>query len=143
METKFCVSLLMIVAASMLMQATVISSSRADSLRDPPITIHIKNELKSGQVLYAHCHCTDHDLGDHYINVGDEFNWNFKPHFIRKNLWQCYLTPDKTHHAYFHVYDSKTPTFDFDLIFAAREDGVYYINQDSHVDEFFSSWLAN
>ncbi|CAN1803708.1 S-protein homolog 74 [Linum perenne] len=143
METKFYVSLLVMVATSMLLQAMVIFSSRADELRNPPITVHIKNELSSGQVLYVHCHCTDHDLGDHYINTGVEFNWRFKPHFIRKNLWQCYLAPDKNHQAYFHVYDFKTPPYDFDLIFAAKEDGVYYRNQDNNVDEYFSKWLAN
>ncbi|CAN1144140.1 S-protein homolog 74 [Linum perenne] len=141
MKTKFYISLLMMVATSMILQATVISSQRPP--RDHSMRVHIKNELSSGQVLYAHCHCTDHDLGDQYINVGNEFNWGFKPHFIRKDLWQCYLAPDKTHHAYFHVFDDSTPSNDYDLIFAAREDGVYYINQDTHVDEFFSSWLAN
>ncbi|CAN1262617.1 S-protein homolog 74 [Linum perenne] len=131
----------MMVAMSMILQATVIFSSLPP--RDHSITAHIKNKLSSSQLLYVHCHCTDHDLGDHYVNFGDEFNWNFKSHYIQKNLWQCYLAPDKTHHAYFHVYDSRTSPFDFDLIFEAREDGIYYINQDSHEDEFFSHWVNN
>ncbi|CAN1306642.1 S-protein homolog 74 [Linum perenne] len=142
METKFSASLLMMVAACMLLQVMVIPSSSAYSFLDP-VTVHVKNKLSSGRVLYVHCHCTDHELGDQYINIGVEFTFRFRPHFFRKNLWQCYLAPDYNHHAYFHVFDDTTPRRVYDIIFEAREDGVYYINQESEEDEFFSKWLAN
>ncbi|CAN0879350.1 S-protein homolog 1, partial [Linum grandiflorum] len=106
----------------------------------PHITAHIRNELSPDKVLYVHCHCTDGGQDAKYLNVGSEYSWTFYKHLLRKTLWQCYLAPDNNNHVYFHVYDKKTPSFDFDLIFAAKEDGVYYRNQDSHSDELFSSW---
>ncbi|CAN0879349.1 S-protein homolog 74 [Linum grandiflorum] len=131
-------SLLVLMLAMPVLLATVSLSARIN--RDRNIEIHIRNELSPGKVLHVRCHCNDHDLGDQYINVGDEFNWNFQPHFIRETLWQCYAATDNNRQTNFHVYDKKTPSFDFDLIFAAKEDGVYYRNQDSHEDELFSSW---
>ncbi|CAN0923029.1 S-protein homolog 1 [Linum grandiflorum] len=123
---------------TLVLLAAVSSSLRID--RGPTIVVHVKNELSPGKVLYVRCHCDDHDLGDHYLNVGAEFNWNFHLHAIKRTLWQCYAAPDNNSHAYFHVYDNRTPTFDFDLIFAARDDGVYYRNQDSHEDEYFAKY---
>ncbi|CAN1306640.1 S-protein homolog 1 [Linum perenne] len=155
METKFYVSLLVMVATSMLLQAMVIFSSRADELRNPPITVHIKNELSSGQyhghivnelspnkTLLVDCQCSDSDLGDHYINVGSEYQWSFKPHVFRSTTWHCYLAPDDNSHSYFAAFTDNIENVDahHNFYWVAKDDGVYMRNNESHQDIYFDKW---
>ncbi|CAN0879351.1 S-protein homolog 21 [Linum grandiflorum] len=132
---------LMLVMAMLL--AAVSSSPVVDE--QGVVNIHVRNELNPGRVLYVHCHCTDHDLGDNYINVGVQYDFRFKVHFIRKNLWQCYLAPDYDRHLYFHVFDEDTPSDVDDSTWVAKEDGIYYRYPDYSppIDQYRYGWDNN
>ncbi|CAN0879353.1 S-protein homolog 1 [Linum grandiflorum] len=103
---------------------------------------HIVNELSANKVLLVDCQCSDHDLGNNYVEVGGEFEWSFKPHFLRQTLWHCYLDPDGTSHAYFVSYIDHMKNVDshHNFIWVAKDDGVYARNPESRQDFFSYPW---
>ncbi|CAN1175003.1 S-protein homolog 74 [Linum perenne] len=108
---------------------------------------HIVNELKPNNVLYVRCHCSDHDLGDQYINVNSEFEWNFRSHWFRSTIWQCYLAPDNNRHAYFKVFSGSMSSLIMDkkynFYWVAKDDGVYMRDTEHNTDNYAHPWQAN
>ncbi|CAN0879320.1 S-protein homolog 1 [Linum grandiflorum] len=104
--------------------------------------VHIINELDNAGSLLVHCHCTDHDIGEHYIVPGREFEWRFKEHIFRKTLWKCYLSPApyNSRHVDFVAFDDFTVTFGNHVYWVAKEIGVFYRDADTLKDAFMFGW---
>ncbi|CAN1175002.1 S-protein homolog 74 [Linum perenne] len=138
--------MMFIVAVVMILLAIIPSSSA--SYFNKHIHAHILNELSPNNVLYVRCKCSDHDLGDHYVNVGSEFEWQFKEHVFRKTVWSCYLAPDNNRHVDYRAYYD-----DFQGYYLDKQNNVYWIAKDDGLyvrifsgktrDEFYQAWDKN
>ncbi|CAN1144138.1 S-protein homolog 1 [Linum perenne] len=103
---------------------------------------HIVNELSPNKTLLVDCQCSDSDLGDHYINIGSEYQWSFKPHVFWSTTWHCYLAPDDNSHSYFAAFTDNIENVDahHNFYWVAKDDGVYMRNNESHQDIYFDKW---
>ncbi|CAN1144134.1 S-protein homolog 1 [Linum perenne] len=145
MSSKLIVTGAMVVAAILL---ATIPPSTAGLM--PTIHMHIVNKMSAGELMLVHCKCTDHDIGYHYVKIGDEFEWKFNKHWNRRTHWRCYLAADKTRFMYLDVYDSdgaffssNGPVFDNgynDNYWDIKEDGAYVRDKDSGADYFAQGW---
>ncbi|XVE78042.1 hypothetical protein DITRI_Ditri13aG0112400 [Diplodiscus trichospermus] len=105
--------------------------------------IHAVNGMSEKKILFVHCKSGDSDLGIHYLSVGNEFNWKFKPHILGKTLFWCYMAYDKFHAA-FNVFWIDNNLFYRcnwkNCIWTAKEDGIYLFNIPENYDEFRQKW---
>ncbi|CAN0853852.1 S-protein homolog 1 [Linum grandiflorum] len=143
-QVRIITPIVMVVATILL---SLISPSSAD-LYAIKYEAHIVNELSANKVLYVHCHCTDHDLGDHYINVGSEFVWSFKSHVLRMTRWKCYLAPDNNRHVDFVAFSTNMSHICFGerntFYWVAKDDGIYMRDTlEFNLDHFSHPWDAN
>ncbi|CAN1174998.1 hypothetical protein LINPERPRIM_LOCUS10270 [Linum perenne] len=132
-------------AVATILLATIPSSSA--NIFYKRIHVHIVNNLIPNNVLYVRCHCSDHDLGDHYVNVGSEFELDFKTHVFRPTEWHCYLALDRDHHLYYVSYADTMSSEFFDannnLYWIAKYEGVYIRDPWDHIDYPSSTWVTN
>ncbi|CAN1175000.1 S-protein homolog 21 [Linum perenne] len=134
-----------IVAVATILLATVPSSSA--SFFKKSIHAHIVNQLSPNNVLYVHCKCTDHDIGEHYVNVGSEFEWRFKEHAFFYTNWNCYLAPDYHRHVYYSAYYDQIAGKYLDkennIYWLVRDDGIYLRNFEKNTDDGMYPWEKN
>ncbi|CAN1144162.1 S-protein homolog 1 [Linum perenne] len=106
----------------------------------PHYTVHITNELVNKETLYLVCRSTRGSRPEAYVNFGAEYAWMFKPHFLGKTLWQCYLAPDNQRHKFFTVYDDSTIRYFDNVYWVAKEDGVYSRDPETPADTLIYTW---
>ncbi|CAN0879324.1 hypothetical protein LINGRAHAP2_LOCUS12968 [Linum grandiflorum] len=135
-----------VIAVATLLLATTAPSSAWSIWSKPTFHAHVINELGRNEMLFVHCHCTDHDQDVHHINVGTEYGWTFKKHyFFKSNLWQCYVSPedDIDRHSDFIAFNDETESFDYNIYWVAKEDGIYFREptQGSYKDTLQYQWI--
>ncbi|CAN1144154.1 hypothetical protein LINPERHAP2_LOCUS13957 [Linum perenne] len=127
--------------AILVILSTISSSSAFHWPWDPPTyTVHIINGLTGTKPLYAHCRCTHNYQPKTYVDHGAEYDLTFKSHVLKPTRWECYLAPDSIRRNYIIVYDDHTKTYDNNVYWVAKEDGIY--NRDPQgTDTFTYEWL--
>ena len=108
--------------------------------------VTITNQLSRGQTLLVHCKSKDNDLGDHTLQVGQNFSWKFKVNFFSTTLFWCNLRTSSNKHVSIEVfwpekhdwlgYRCAYTTCNWD----ARDNGIYLENLIKNVDEFVRTW---
>jgi len=69
------------------------------------VHMHIFNNLTNGAKLGVHCKDKDHDIGAQILNVGESYNFVFRPGSFRETtLYFCGFRFNTEFH-YFDVYD--------------------------------------
>ncbi|CAN1144149.1 S-protein homolog 1 [Linum perenne] len=106
----------------------------------PPYHVHVVNELSDNKVLFVQCHCTHGYRPSGHVPAGTEYDWTFKPHFLKETLWQCYMNPDFHHHLNFVAYDRNTIDYNKNVYWIAKDDGVYWRIPDGSPDTLRYKW---
>jgi hypothetical protein len=69
------------------------------------VHMHISNNLTNGVKLTVHCKDKNHDIGVQTLNVGESYNFVFRPNSVQPNtLYFCGFRFNTEFH-YFDVYD--------------------------------------
>lgn len=109
-------------------------------------TIGIVNQLSSNQILFAHCKSKDDNLGDHYVEVGQTYKWQFKENMTSTTLFWCTLRTPANLHATFEVFWRERGEWlgsrcNFRAcIWYARDDGIYLLNIPQGSYELIHTW---
>ncbi|CAN1144146.1 hypothetical protein LINPERHAP2_LOCUS13951 [Linum perenne] len=129
----------LVLVATLLLPA-IPQSSSLHFLR-PRYHVHIANELTKNERLTVNCACTDAPQPTTYVDVGGEYEWAFRVHIFRLTQWTCYLTNSvDSRNVNFVAYDDNTQSFDGNVFWVAKEDGIYFRNTDKNVDLFRFDW---
>ncbi|KAK8572425.1 hypothetical protein V6N12_028478 [Hibiscus sabdariffa] len=60
----------------------------------------IYNDLTQGKDLIVHCKSKDDDLGVRHIAYGNNFEFHFRPTFLRRTLFHCTFQWDTVTHRF-------------------------------------------
>lgn len=97
--------------------------------------VHIINNLNNSNnefitnELTVHCRSADDDLGEHFLDNGDDWHWGFRVNFFRSTLFFCQVQWRELGKR-FTVFDTddisskceETST----CFWSVREDGIYF-----------------
>ncbi|CAL1358793.1 unnamed protein product [Linum trigynum] len=97
--------------------------------------IHVTNRL-SNEILIAHCHSKDDDLGAHAIPIGEQISWEFGV-TVGTYFW-CDLAI-KGKRLTFDSYDW-FDTSKYSQNWDVRDEGVYGIRVSDGVTFFMAAW---
>ncbi|KAI3469899.1 hypothetical protein Pfo_026562 [Paulownia fortunei] len=54
--------------------------------------VHIINSFNDNtDELIVHCKSGDDDLGEHFLDKGDDWHWKFRVNFFRSTLFFCHV----------------------------------------------------
>lgn len=54
--------------------------------------VHVMNNIvNSRDEVIVHCKSADNDLGQHFLDSGDDWGWKFRVNFFRSTLFFCDL----------------------------------------------------
>lgn len=109
------------------------------------IVVHIISRVpKDPTSLQIHCKSKDNNLGMHFLDNGQEFNWTFTPNFIGTTLFFCDFKWGSKFRS-FAVYDRRINGYCanlsgfYDCYWEARLDG-FYLSKDNHTWEKLNFW---
>lgn len=110
--------------------------------------VGISNEIVGpNQTLVLHCKSKDDDLGEHYLKVGDGFEWKFKENLFSTTLYWCsFRTIPLNFHAEFEVFWQEKGNWlasrcSYRFCFwIARADGVYLQNISGGTMDLVHTW---
>ncbi|CAN1144147.1 hypothetical protein LINPERPRIM_LOCUS26866 [Linum perenne] len=130
------------VMAAMLVTMMLATTARSQKVhrRRQYYHVHIMNELRT-ETMRVHCHCTDHDQGEHDIKIGSEYDLLFKRHVFRTNLWKCHVAVDRSRKLDFHAYDDYTKDYNSEVYWVVKEDGIYSRDNEGQ-DTFKFAWKS-
>ncbi|CAN1144157.1 S-protein homolog 31 [Linum perenne] len=130
------------VAVVILVILSTISPTSGSIFHVDTFRVHIFNELSDNKNLYVHCHCTDGYRPEARIPVGTDYNWSFKQHVFSITHWRCLVAPDNNRYLWFTAYDDAIGTFNNNVYWVAKEDGVYARNPNPvpKKDTFLHGW---
>ncbi|CAN0879348.1 S-protein homolog 1 [Linum grandiflorum] len=126
-----------LVAVATLLLATIPSSSAWRIWQRQTYRVHIINELKGNKVLVVRCHCTDAPETIRHVKAGKEYGFSFKENIFPDTRWTCYMSPDNRRHVKFVVYTDKTPSYERNVYWAVKEDGIYFRDGLRGFKDFF------
>ncbi|KAL8047254.1 hypothetical protein ABFX02_08G228000 [Erythranthe guttata] len=99
--------------------------------------VHIVNKLpiNSTSPLYIHCASKDDDLGNHTLNLNDDFNWSFAMNYGLSTMFFCRFKWESKNQAY-EVFNKHLAFYcegyneDGDIcLWSVKEDGFYISNE--------------
>lgn len=108
--------------------------------------VAIVNQLSSNQNLFVHCKSKDNDLGDHYVPVEQNFQWEFRENAFSTTLFWCTLKTPTNLHASFEVFwreqhDWLSYRCNYTAcIWVARDNGIYLHNTPEGSLELIHNW---
>ncbi|KAI3872277.1 hypothetical protein MKX03_021399 [Papaver bracteatum] len=116
--------------------------SKGSSLFDPT-TVQVQNDIEGDQVLLKiHCKSLDDDLGEHALNFGNEWDWQFRVGFGTTYFWCDYRWYDNKDQRWYQgsheVYKATLSGFKAKYyvfchskcVWSARRDGLYLYRRD-------------
>ncbi|CAN1144145.1 hypothetical protein LINPERHAP2_LOCUS13950 [Linum perenne] len=136
---------ILVMVATLLLLA-IPQSSAFKLFHRPHYHVHVINNLSdlTNSTMLVHCFCTDEPQPVAYVPVGGEYVWAFRRHIFRSTEWTCYVAPDMSRYAQFVAYDDDTYTFDKEVYWVAKEDGIYMRYPDQgNLDLFRYDWSRN
>ncbi|CAK9309761.1 unnamed protein product [Citrullus colocynthis] len=68
--------------------------------------VHIINGF-SDVTIGVHCQSKDNDLGEQFVPVGGEFQWNFRTNFFGTTLFFCHIWWTEGHVTYKAYWDNE------------------------------------
>lgn len=105
--------------------------------------VHTINGLSNGQILSVHCKSKNDDLGIHNLTVNTEFTWQFRLNVFGTTLFWCDMAYDNFR-ATLNVFWDNPEFFnkcnDGVCVWIAEDDGIYFRNYASKVDELRQTW---
>ncbi|KAL2463244.1 Plant self-incompatibility protein S1 family [Forsythia ovata] len=92
--------------------------------------VHIINDISSNlEEVIVRCQSADNDLGEHYLNKGDDFNWHFRVNFFRSTLFFCNVKMGENEKI-FNVFDvgyiSSKCEDTSTCFWAVRDEGIFF-----------------
>lgn len=92
--------------------------------------VHIINDIRSNsEQVIVRCQSADNDLGEHYLNKGDDFHWHFRVNFFRSTLFFCHVKMgenEKFFNAFNVGYISSTCEDTSTCFWAVRDEGIFF-----------------
>ncbi|CAN0879335.1 S-protein homolog 1 [Linum grandiflorum] len=137
------ITTVLMAAAVVLLLAAIPPASAFHWPWKPPYDVHILNELSGNKVLYVHCRCTDMERPESWVNPGTQYEWTFKPHILKPTRWQCYMKPDNSRNIDFIAYDKHINTYDYNVYWIVKDDGIYSRGTDGGSDALKYRWKNN
>ncbi|MCL7052109.1 hypothetical protein MKW94_001956 [Papaver nudicaule] len=126
--------------------------SKGFSLFDPT-TVQVQNDIVGDQVvLKIHCKSLDDDLGEHVLNFGEEWHWQFRVGFGTTYFscdYKWYHNKDQRYYEGSHeVYKASFSGFKAKYyvichskcVWSARSDGLYLYRRDKGLWERRYVW---
>ncbi|KAL1548321.1 hypothetical protein AAHA92_16567 [Salvia divinorum] len=110
---------------------TFIGSSRAVSIGIfQSYQVHTINNLENSTAeLIVNCKSADNDLGQHFLDNGDDWSWKFRLNFFRSTLFSCHLQWGQLQKS-FTAFDTDTISYQCEetstCFWSARIDGIYF-----------------
>lgn len=97
--------------------------------------MHMINNIEnSNEELIAECKSADDDLGQHFLDSGEDWNWRFRVNFFRSTLYFCHLQWGEMEKR-FTVFDTDSISYQCEetstCFWSMRVDGIYF-SCDNH-----------
>lgn len=104
----------------------------------------IFSQLNPGENLLVHCKSKDNDLGEHSLQVSQNFSWKFKENLFSTTLFWCTLTTSSKKKVTMDVFWPERHNWLAircsyrTCIWVAQDDGIYLVNKNAR--EFVRKW---
>ena len=143
LTASFVLSCLLMIMAIMAKPSFAISKGYAP-FSEWKVTVI--NQLSPGQTLFLRCKSKDDDLGDHILQVGQSFSWEFRVNFFATTLFWCNMRTTSNKHVAMEVFWPESQDWlgyrcDYGLCnWSAKDNGIYLENIPKKSMEFVRSW---
>ncbi|XP_022155249.1 S-protein homolog 1-like [Momordica charantia] len=108
--------------------------------------LHMVNGLD--EIIFVRCKSKDTNIGDHFLDLGAEIVWHFEANIWGTTLYWCYAAKAGAKVSFDVFWSEKTQWLGercggrgvLNLIWIAKEDGIYLRNLTKNVDELIHKW---
>ncbi|KAH6809153.1 hypothetical protein C2S51_026936 [Perilla frutescens var. frutescens] len=92
--------------------------------------VHVINNVdNSSDELVVHCKSADDDLGEHFLDNGEDWNWKFRVNFFRSTLFFCHLQMGGMQKR-FAAFDTDNISYQCEetssCFWSVRKEGIYF-----------------